>query len=182
MNEHRGHILILEQNPGTGRVARNLLSRDRFRTTVFDGRTGNQQGSISDYDLVLLEHQQRKQGACLKILQKLREASPVPIVVLSDEPNSTARIEALEKGADDVLSRPFLGRELLARVNALLRRSRLSSQCCQQSRFRINRDNHQVVLRGKVIDLTQREFDILEVLAAEPGRNFNPDGTSPRTK
>jgi DNA-binding response OmpR family regulator len=167
----RGHILIVEQNPGTGNAACRALRKDRFETTIFSQRNHSSQGQFNDYDLVLLEHQQHRQETCLKVLQKLRLVTPVPIVILSDEPNSSARINALESGADDVLSRPYLGRELVARVKAILRRSRLAGQDSRERLLDLNKETQQVSVRGRAVDLTQREFELLCVLASRSGRN-----------
>lgn len=172
----RGHILIVEQNPATSRAASSTLRENRFQTTIFNrGHYAGGNRSFSDYDLVLLEHQQRKQEACLRILQRLREVSPVPIVVLSDEPSSSAKILALETGADDFLSRPYLNRELIARIKAILRRSRLNQANRPAKLLTMDHKSKQVSVRGRAIDLTQREFEMLAVLAAQPGRNFTRD-------
>jgi DNA-binding response OmpR family regulator len=170
----RGHILVVEQNPATSRETCDALRGDRFQTTVF--QKGNSNGrNFSEYDLVVLEHRQNTQDACLRILQRLRQVSPVPIVVLSDSPNSAARITALESGADDFLSRPYLNRELIARVKAILRRSRLAGNRTEEETLKIDREGKQVYVRGRSVDLTQRELEILSVMAAKPGRNFSRD-------
>jgi DNA-binding response OmpR family regulator len=168
----RGHILVVEQNPTTSRATCDALRENRFQATVY--QRGNSNGrNFSEYDLVVLEHRQTTKDTCLKILQRLRQVSPVPIVVLSDSPNSAARITALESGADDFLSRPYLNRELVARIKAILRRSRLASNRFQPEVLKIDREGKQVSVRGRPVDLTQREFEILSVLAAQPGRNFS---------
>ncbi len=172
----RGHILVVEHNPTTSQAACRALEKDRFQTTIFRRGKKDQNSNFNDYDLVLLEHPQHRADSCLKILRRLREFSPVPIVVLSDDQNSSTRILALETGADDYLARPYLCGELVARVKAVLRRSRLSSANCQPKEvLKIDRPSKQVHLRGAVIDLTAREFELLDVLAAEPGRNFKRD-------
>lgn len=168
----RGHILVVEHNPHTSRAACSALEKDRFQTTIFRRGKNNQNRQFADYDLVLLEHHQQREGSCIKVLRRLREISPVPIVVLSDDHNSSTKILALETGADDYLSGPYLGRELVARVKAILRRSRLSANIQPKETLRILEDTKQVYLRGSAVDLTSREFELLNVLAKESGRNF----------
>lgn len=171
----RGHILVVEHNPNTSQAACRALEKDRFQTTIFRRGKKEQNSNFADYDLVLLEHHQQREDSCLRILRRLREISPVPIVVLSDDQNSTTRILALETGADDYLAGPYLCRELVARVKAILRRSRLAAHSEPREILKIDRQSKQVHLRGVVIDLTAREFELLNVLAAEPGRNFKRD-------
>lgn len=168
----RGHILVVEHNPAVTRETCDALREDRFQTTIFQ-RGGSNGRNFSKYDLVVLEHRQNAQDVCFKILQRLRQISPVPIVVLSDSPSSAARITALESGADDFVTRPYLNRELLARIKAILRRSRLAGKRFSDDILKIDRDGKQVFVRGRSVDLTQREFEILSVLAAQPGRNVS---------
>lgn len=173
-NNHRGqrgHILVVEQNPATSRATCEALRQDRFHTTVFQRGNSNSR-NFSEYDLVVLEQQRNGHDNCLKILRKLRQVSPVPIVVLAEDTNSTLRITALESGADDFLSRPYLNREMVARIKAVLRRSRMGSSPAPE-RLQIDENGKQVSVSGKAVDLTAREFEILQVLAGEPGRNFS---------
>lgn len=169
----QGHILIVEQQPGASEAASTALRAHSFETTVFKRRAHSSGNSFSDYDLVLLEHQHSRRDACLRILEKLREVSAVPIVVISDERNSSTRIRALEIGADDFLSHPYLNRELVARVQAILRRSRLAYKNLPSPKLHIDQQTKQLTVRGRAVDLTQREFEILSVLATQPGRNFS---------
>ena len=118
----------------------------------------------------MLEQQRNGHENCLKILRRLRQVSPVPIVVLAEDTNSALRITALESGADDFLSRPYLNREMVARIKAVLRRSRMGNSPAPE-RLQIDENGKQVSVSGKAVDLTAREFEILQVLAGEPGRN-----------
>ncbi len=173
-NNHRGqrgHILVVEQSPSTSQATCEALRRDRFHTTIFRRGQANNR-NFSEYDLVVLEQQKNGHESCLKVLQNLRRVSPVPIVVLAEETNSSSRITALESGADDFLSRPFLNREMVARIKAVLRRTRLTSGSTPE-KLRIEEHGKQVSVRGKAVDLTSREFEILRVLAEDPGRNFS---------
>ena len=99
--------------------------------------------------------------------------SAVPIVVLSDEQNSRTRIRALELGADDFIAKPYVNRELVARVGSILRRSGLTNRNLPAKKLHIDRQAKQVAVHGRPVDLTQREFEILCVLASQPGRNFS---------
>lgn len=167
----RGHILVVEQSPSTSQATCEALRRDLFHTTIFRRGHANTR-NFSDFDLVVLEQPRNGHDSCLKVLRKLRQVSPVPIVVLAEETNSASRITALESGADDFLSRPFLNREMVARIKAVLRRTRMSAGSAPE-KLRIDEQGKQVSVRGKAVDLTSREFEILQVLAEDPGRNFS---------
>lgn len=168
-----GHILSVEQSPGANGAACATLRQFHFETTVYDRNRSVHNRSVSDYDLVLLEFQNRRRQSCLRLLQRLREVSLVPIVVLADVADSQSKIEALEMGADEFLSRPYQGRELVARVRSILRRAGSSRQTSMPSALEIDRATQQVLVRGKPVDLTSREFDILRVLADRTGRNVS---------
>ena len=121
----------------------------------------------------MLEHKQSNRDICLRILQRLREVSTVPIVVLSDEQNSKTRIHALELGADDFIGQPYVNRELVAIVRAILRRSGFANRNIPVKRLHIDLQAKQVVIHGRQVDLTPREFEILCVLASQLGRNVS---------
>ena len=169
-----GHILIVEQNPSTSRQATVALRENRFRTTIF--RRGKpRKGNFSEYDLILLEHQPEHLAVCLRILERLREVSAVPVVVLSEKSNPEVRVSALESGADDFISQPYVTSEFVARVRAVIRRARMNSMKVAPPALELDRKLQQCVVRGKPVDLTARELEILTILAEEPGRNFTRD-------
>lgn len=168
----RGHVLSVEQSPGANNEACRALQGAQFETSVFNRDSAHRSKSISEYDLVLLEFQFRRREVCLRILKTLREVSNVPIVVLADQAVGQLKIEALELGADDFLSGPSIGRELVARVNSIIRRSRSGVKKAEPSEvLRLDPLTKLVLVRGKPVDLTHREFEILSVLAQASGRN-----------
>jgi DNA-binding response OmpR family regulator len=109
-------------------------------------------------------------------LEMLREVSDVPVIVATARGDEGSVVRSLNAGADDYIVKPFSGTHLAARINALLRRSR--SPLRQQEAptvidfgdLRIDLGTRQVVLDGKVLDLTRREFDMLTYLAQRPGQ------------
>ncbi|WP_314585178.1 response regulator transcription factor [Paenibacillus terrigena] len=112
---------------------------------------------------------------------KIREASGIPIIMLSAKDADIDKITGLTSGADDYMIKPFNPLELLARVKAQFRRLSLSNsalnsdEVIQVQDLTIDRVQHQVIVRGQVVSLTPIEFSILELLASHRGQVFNVD-------
>ncbi len=105
----------------------------------------------------------------LSVLRELRRTSDVPVIIATARGDETDRIVGLELGADDYVVKPFSVRELAARVRAVARRRRLDGNL-QTGRVVVDRVRHRVTVDGQEVDLTAKEFDLLAVLAEEPGR------------
>ncbi len=108
-------------------------------------------------------------GDGLQVLRELRRVSDVPVIIATARGDETDRIVGLELGADDYVVKPFSVRELAARVRAVSRRRRVESSL-ESGRLVVDRNRHVVTLDGSAIELTAKEFDLLAVLAEEPGR------------
>ena len=108
-------------------------------------------------------------GDGLDVLRELRRTSDVPVIIATARGDETDRIVGLELGADDYVVKPFSVRELAARVRAVSRRRRVESNL-DTGRLIVDRNRHQVLLDGEPVELTAKEFDLLAVLAEEPGR------------
>ena len=108
-------------------------------------------------------------GDGLEVLKELRRVSDVPVIIATARGDETDRIVGLELGADDYVVKPFSVRELAARVRAVSRRRRVESNL-ETGRLLVDRNRHVVTLDGSAIELTAKEFDLLAVLAEEPGR------------
>lgn len=108
-------------------------------------------------------------GDGLDVLRDLRRTSDVPVIIASARADEGDRIAGLELGADDYVVKPFSVRELAARVRAVTRRRRVESSL-ESGRVLVDRKRHTVVVDGEQVELTAKEFDLLAVLAEEPGR------------
>ena len=108
-------------------------------------------------------------GDGMEVLKELRRVSDVPVIIATARGDETDRIVGLELGADDYVVKPFSVRELAARVRAVSRRRRVESNL-ETGRLLVDRNRHVVTLDGAAIELTAKEFDLLAVLAEEPGR------------
>lgn len=133
-------------------------------------------------DLVILDVMMPKLNG-METCRKIRETSAVPILMLSAKSEDMDKILGLMTGADDYMIKPFNPLELTTRVKSLLRRS-LQYNAEAQDRdpglltldgLEINRDTHEVMANGRPVALTAREFDILYLLARQPGRIFSAE-------
>ncbi len=111
----------------------------------------------------------------MEVCRRLREFTEVPIVVLSAKGEETDKVEALNLGADDYLTKPFGVEELLARVRAVLRRMRrevpdAGTRLLVRGPFALDPDSRQVTVSGRKVRLTRTEFDLLHFLMRHPGR------------
>src|SRR5215510_8589713 len=108
----------------------------------------------------------------IELCRQVRSKSKIPIIVLSVKGEERTKINALDAGADDYVTKPFSMNELLARVRANLRRAPepVSGQPIDVGDFRIDLDGHVVTVRGQEIHLTPKEFDLLVYLARRPGK------------
>jgi DNA-binding response OmpR family regulator len=105
----------------------------------------------------------------LEVCQQIRRRSDLPIVMLTARGDVDERVEGLEAGADDYLPKPFKFKELLARVRAVLRRrTTLAERILRSGGLLLNRDTREVLLEGRPIGLTPREFELLEVFLLHP--------------
>jgi two-component system, OmpR family, KDP operon response regulator KdpE len=138
-----------------------------------DGEEGLVQLKRFEPDLVILDLNLPGIDG-LDMCADIRKVSSVPILVLSVREDESDKVQALDLGADDYLTKPFGTDELLARVRALLRRIQSQAEISQR-RFsapgiEIDLDDHRVVTQGKDVKLTRTEWGLLEALSAHPGK------------
>lgn len=171
------HLLLVEDDPEINVLVARAMREHGYRVSIAtNGKTLDRAMSDSRPDLILLDLMLPGESG-LAICRRLRAVSTVPIVILTALGAETDRVVGLEMGADDYLSKPFSIRELLARVRAVLRRSRLSDLPDRQTaifsfdNWRLNLNKRQ--LRGpdgSQLALTSGEFTILSVFCQHPGR------------
>lgn len=160
-------ILLVEDEPDVARMLAKGLRKQAYAVDVeMDGETAIFQAQINDYDLIILDVMlPRKNG--FEICSELRDAgSPVPILMLTARDDVKDRIAGLDSGADDYLIKPFDFHELLARVRALLRRGLiLQPETIEVADLKIDTRSHQVRRASQTIELTAKEYALLEYLA-----------------
>jgi len=176
----RKRILVIEDERDIAELIRLHLEDLDFSVTVTgDGNTGLRKAEAGSWDLVILDL--RLPGIDgLEICRRLRQNSgSVPVLMLTSKSSELDRVVGLEIGADDYVTKPFSILELMARVKAILRRAELSAQATageqvevQAGCVTIDPATRDATIRGKPIELTAREFDLLYHFAAHPGRVF----------
>ncbi len=166
-----GKILVIDDEPQITRVLRASLAAQ-----AYDVRTANdpEEGLLVfrewEPDLVITDLMMPGLSG-IDVCRSIRGRSDTPIVVLSVRENERSKVEALDAGADDYVTKPFSIQELLARVRAHLRRSpERASETIEAGDFLIDPDAHSVVVQGKPIHLTPKEFDLLAHLGLHAGK------------
>src|SRR5918911_2752978 len=166
------HILVVEDDPRIAEFVTSGLEESGYTVTVaHDGEDGFLDACYNDYDLIVLDLMLPKMDG-IEVARKLRAAGKrVPILMLTARDTEQDKILGLDVGADDYLTKPFSFGEFLARVRALLRRESLSrSSVMQVGDLEVDTAGHRVYRGGKEIELSGREYMVLEYLAHQAGR------------
>jgi len=165
-------VLVIEDDPTVGEFVKRGLEEQRWTVDlVADGAEGEALARSQPYDLVILDLRLPGRPGP-EVLRNLRAwGFERPVLVLTAQDAIDAKVETLRAGADDYVTKPFAFEELLARVEALARRPRaLASPRITVADLEIDLDSHQVRRAGQAIELTPKEFLVLEYLARHAGR------------
>ena len=175
MNE-KPRILVVDDEPQLTRVLRTGLKSHGYDVrTAADGLSGLETFNDWHPDLVITDLAMPNMNG-LELCRKLRAVSPVPVIVLSAKGEEKTKVEALDIGADDFVTKPFGIDELLARIRAALRRAMTpvvndaEPTLLQEGAFRIDLDSRSVTVDGREIRLTPKEFDLLTYLMKHAGK------------
>lgn len=173
MTEHR-RILVVDDEPQITRVLRTSLSSHAYDVRVAnDGETALEIMKDWTPDLVVTDLSMPNMDG-LELTRRLRTSTKIPIVVLSVRGEERTKVQALDAGADDYVTKPFSMEELLARVRASLRRAPVADGSepdqIEVGDFHIDLAAHKVSVRGKEVHLTPKEFDLLVYLVRHAGK------------
>ena len=158
-------VLVVEDDDAIAQVLQRSLRMESYDVRLAsDGVEALEQSHAFLPDLIILDlGLPRLDG--IEVARRLRESDDVPILVLTARDAVEARVEGLDAGADDYLVKPFERQELLARLRALLRRRPPRGQAALSvGDLTLNPDTHEVTRGGRALELTQREFELLEYL------------------
>ena len=172
----RPRILVVDDEPQLTRVLRTgLTSRGYDVRAAADGLAGFEVFNDWHPDLVITDLAMPNVDG-LELCKRLRAVSPVPIIVLSAKGEEKTKVEALDLGADDFVTKPFGIDELLARVRASLRRAKAPSMneatqtTLDLGDFHVDLESREITVRGKAIHLTPKEFDLLVYFIKHAGK------------
>ncbi len=171
-------ILLIEDEPGLRMTLGDRLSNEGYRIeTAADGETGFRRASEGDFNLILLDLMLPKKGG-LDICRDLRQQGVVtPILMLTARNHTIDKVLGLKIGADDYLTKPFEMAELLARIEALLRRAAKASEGApavyQFGVVRVDFRRTEVVREGKVVPLSAKEFQLLRYFIENRGTTLS---------
>ena len=169
MIAERLRILVIDDEPAmVGAVAALVGSVGHRVSAAYDGAEGLRRFDDEHPDLVILDLAMPGMDG-LTVCTELRQRGSTPIIVLSGEGQEAAKVEALDAGADDYVTKPFGKSELLARIRAVTRRRREPADDGAQGSVRIDRRRHEAWAGDRVLQLTPIEFALLEALVAARG-------------
>lgn len=170
-------ILIVDDEKLFVKGLKYSLEQDGYIIeAAYDGAEALEKAKKKKYDLIILDLMLPEIDG-LEVCQKIRQNSQVPIIMLTAKGEDINKILGLEYGADDYLTKPFNILELKARIKAILRRvnminTKITEQVIQIDDFTINTLGRKLTVREKEVNLTAKEFDLLLLLATNPGKVF----------
>ena len=169
-------VLIADDEEHMQMLVQSYLEKEGYETvTAEDGEEALARWSQGKFDLVILDIMMPKMDG-FTVCQKIREVSNVPIIMLTAKSEELDRIRGLKIGADDYIVKPFSPKELVARVEALLRRSnnfRHKQHLMELGDLVIDLEGYTAAVQGKRLNLTRKEFNLLEFFFNHKGQVFS---------
>lgn len=176
---YQEHILVVEDDVDVNNLITKILEKKTYQVTqAFSGSEASLQLSISEFDIVLLDLMiPGITGE--ELIKEIRKEKETPILVISAKTSLEDKVNVLNIGADDYMTKPFESEEILARVNSMLRRyRRFAAHTNDKSEYRFKKlileeESRHVEVDGVDICLTRHEFDILCILLKNPNKVFS---------
>jgi two-component system, cell cycle response regulator CtrA len=170
-------ILLVEDDPSTSRSIELMLTHANLNVYCTDlGEEGIDLAKLYDYDLILLDLDLPDIGG-LDVLRQLRLARvATPVLILTGDDDTESKIKGFGFGADDYLTKPFHREELVARIHAIIRRSQGHAQSIiRTGKVSVNLDAKTVEVGGKIVHLTGKEYQMLELLSLRKGTTLTKE-------
>ncbi|HJA92304.1 MAG TPA: response regulator transcription factor [Candidatus Eisenbergiella merdipullorum] len=172
-------VLVVDDEKLIVKGIRFSLEQEGMEVTcAYDGEEALEAARNTDFDIILLDIMLPKLTG-LEVCQQIREFSNVPIIMLTAKDNDMDKIMGLEYGADDYITKPFNILEVKARIKAIMRRTSVrdkepaSPKTVVSGDLKLDCDSRRVYIGGKEVNLTAREFDLLELLALNPNKVYS---------
>ena len=176
-------ILVVDDEALIVKGIRNFLEQEGMEVdAAYDGEEAVRKAKTGRYDLIMLDVMLPGLSG-LEVCQQIRSFSKVPIMMLTAKGADIDKIMGLEYGADDYVTKPFNILEIKARIKAILRRTAVTAKRREETKpaivashgLKIDADRHRVYLEDREINLTTKEYDLLELLAKHPGKIYTRD-------
>lgn len=172
-------ILVVDDEKLMVKGIRFSLEQDGMEVDcAYDGKEGLRLAKEQSYDLILLDVMLPQYDG-FTLCQMIREFSDVPIIMLTAKGEDMDKILGLEYGADDYITKPFNILEVKARIKAIFRRADKAKKAIpncrliQKGKMKIDGDSRRVFVNEEEVNLTAKEFDLLELLAKNPGKVYS---------
>ena len=172
-------VLVVDDEKLIVKGIRFSLEQDGMQVdAAYDGEEALAMAKENDYDIILLDIMLPKLTG-FEVCQAIRETSDVPIVMLTAKGDDMDKILGLEYGADDYITKPFNILEVKARIKAIMRRSKSEKQqsssrsIIEKSDMKLDLESRRAYISGQEINLTAKEFDVLELLAKNPDKVYS---------
>ncbi|MBH1941272.1 response regulator transcription factor [Mobilitalea sibirica] len=172
-------VLVVDDEKLIVKGIRFSLEQDGMEVDcAYDGEEALEAAKQKEYDIVLLDVMLPKLSG-FEVCQQIREFSSMPIIMLTAKGDDMDKILGLEYGADDYITKPFNILEVKARIKAIMRRSGKNHTANEENKtvsfgdMKIDCDNRRVYIGGKEVNLTAKEFDLLELLVFNPNKVYS---------
>ena len=161
-------ILVVDDDPQIRETLKRYLTYEGYRVDLAeDGRQALSGMAAEPSDLVVLDVGLPDMDG-LEVCRRLREADDVPIIMLTARGTLEDKVDGLDSGADDYITKPFEPEELTARIRALLRRKTPQSQALKFGPITLDASARQVLVEDRPVELSSKEFDLLELMMRHP--------------
>lgn len=170
-------VLLVEDDQATAKSVELMLKTTGMVVDATDlGEDGLEIGKLYDYDIIILDLMLPDMDG-MEVLRRLRDARvETPVLILSGQTESEVKVKGLGSGADDYLTKPFDKDELLARIQAIVRRSQGHAQSViHTGKLTVNLDTSTVEVSGQSVHLTGKEYGILELLSLRKGTTLTKE-------
>lgn len=178
--ENMNKVLLVEDDQEINKMEQALLGKYDYQVTAaYSGTEALLLVEREEFDIILLDLMLPGISG-EEVLEQIRKIDNVPIMCISAKDNMSDKLDVIRAGADDYITKPFNNEELLVRMEALLRRSKKNSQnegnnVITFKDIILDLDNHTATVLGNSIELTQKEYGILELLISNPKKVFTKD-------
>lgn len=174
-------LVVDDEQPLVKGIKFNLENEGYQVDTAFDGETALEKIQTGNFDLVVLDLMLPKLSG-LEVCSRVREFSNIPIVMLTAKSQDADKVMGFEHGADDYLTKPFNIIELKVRIRAILRRANATAKTVPEAATMpakhgivLDFNSRNVLIDGREVELTSKEFDLLNLLIKNPGRVYSRD-------